>query len=934
MSRTYSILKSIMAKRIAWMFFWAATIPTLFISFWAYTAVNEVADDFNQKDLSQMSQNYGLNVRKNLTFAKQNLQKITQLIGNTPQQSGLTNIYLASSFHSIARVYDTDQLQTIFGQQRYDKHALIKAIHQEKSSLLVIPNTAKNRYPSIFIVLPLSTVGSPKQYIVGEISHDFLWGNRSDYPQSIGLCVLGNTHDDILAIKKIVFCSNGALRLPEAIEQRMANDYLFAQWHLDLHSDFQHDDWQIVSYRHQLSTAKKSLFNHKALITLAVFSVLLVMLIGLLHINQTLKALENLSNSMRNILNGRFSKIDINQSSELAEITASFNEMSASMEQQFNSLQKLSAIDREMAYKLDVTKIIDKIILRIETLCPESSVAVFRIHENNNEETQLSVHTSRHMDLPNNHIILPTSEIHLISKHTAGYFCKKETANHWKLKDLFVAEESFFWIYPIFWQSEMYAFISIGQYAAFARSDYKWKEIYELAGRVGIAISTQSREDKLLTQAQYDSLTGLPNRILLQDRLKTAIEKSNATGHTFWLAFLDLDRFKFINDSIGHNAGDIVLKAIATRLQAVVRETDTIARFGGDEFIMILQDAPTDHARMEILKAIINASATPLMIEGNEIFISASIGIAIYPDDGKTNEQIIKNADVAMYRAKEMGKNNFQFFTRFMNKRVTDRLLMETHLRRALELNELTLDYQAKVNIKTNQIVGMEALIRWESKALGLVSPLHFIPLAEETGLIIPIGEWVLRTACEQTKHWHNIGFSHLLVSVNLSARQFKQKNLLTSIKDTLNATGLPARSLELELTESLVMNDVGNSMNILNGIRTIGVQLSVDDFGTGYSSLSYLKNLPLDTLKIDKSFIDDIVHRADNVPIADSIILLAKNLNLKVVAEGVETIEQVKYLEAHGCDEIQGFYYSNPVSHTDFETCLKTQIQQSNASD
>lgn len=930
MSRTASILRTIMAKRIAWMFFFAAAIPTSFISFWAYTAVNEIADDVNQKDLSQISQNYGFNVRKNLAFAKQNLQKISQLLSNTPQQSGLTNIYLASSFHSIVRVYDNDQLQTVFGQQRFDKHALIKAIHQEDSSLLVLPNAEKNRYPTIFIVLPLTTVGSPKQYIVGEISHEFLWGNRSDYPASINFCVLGNTHEDILDIKKVVFCSNGALSLPKPIEQGVKNDYLFAQWHLDLQTDFQHDDWQIVSYRHQLVTAKKNLFNHKALIILALFSLLLVMFIGLVHINETLKALENLSNSMRNILNGRFSKIDIEHSSELAEITASFNEMSASMERQFNSLQKLSAIDREMAYKLDVTKIIEKIILRIETLCPESSVAVFRIHEHD-EETQVSVHTSRHMDLPNNHITLPKSEINLIQTHTTGYFCKKESVNHWKLKDLFVAEESFFWIYPIFWQTDMCAFMTIGQYSAFARSDYKWKEIIELAGRIGIAISTQSREDKLLTQAQYDNLTGLPNRILLQDRLKTAIEKSNATGNTFWLAFLDLDRFKFINDSIGHNAGDIVLKAMAQRLKAVLSETDTIARFGGDEFIMILQHETTDHARMEILKSIIKASETPLIIEGNEIFISASIGISIYPDDGKTNEQVIKNADVAMYRAKEMGKNNFQFFTRFMNKRVTDRLLMETHLRRALELNELTLDYQAKVNIKTNQIVGMEALIRWESKALGLISPLHFIPLAEETGLIIQIGEWVLKTACEQTKDWHNMGFSNLLVSVNLSARQFKQKNLLISIKDTLNASGLPAHSLELELTESLLMNDVGNSMNILNGIRAIGVQLSVDDFGTGYSSLSYLKNLPLDTLKIDKSFIDDIVHHSDNVPIADSIILLAKNLNLKVVAEGVETVEQVKYLEAHGCDEIQGFYYSNPVNHHDFEAFLKAQALSSN---
>jgi len=402
------------------------------------------------------------------------------------------------------------------------------------------------------------------------------------------------------------------------------------------------------------------------------------------------------------------------------------------------------------------------------------------------------------------------------------------------------------------------------------------------------------------------------------------MEHSNHTGQAFWLAFIDLDRFKFVNDSLGHKAGDQLLTEVSRRLSDVVQDTDTVARFGGDEFIIILQGQCDTHLRMDVLNKLIEASESPIFIEGKEIFISASIGISIYPTDAQDADGLLRNADVAMYRAKEMGNNNFQFFTQTMNKRVTDRLSMETHLRKALELNEFKLLYQPKVNLESKKIVGMEALIRWHSEALGFVSPQQFIPLAEENGMIIQIGEWALKTACEQTKAWHDSGYDNLLISVNLSARQFKQKDLVNSIAIILEETGLTPNSLELELTEGLIMSSVDDSMKILHGIKSIGVHLSVDDFGTGYSSLAYLKNLPLDTLKIDKSFTDDIINHTDNVPIVASVILLAKNLNLKVVAEGVESVEQVKYLSAHQCDEIQGYYFSKPVNTEDFEALLK----------
>jgi diguanylate cyclase (GGDEF)-like protein len=448
----------------------------------------------------------------------------------------------------------------------------------------------------------------------------------------------------------------------------------------------------------------------------------------------------------------------------------------------------------------------------------------------------------------------------------------------------------------------------------------------ELASRIGIAISAQEREEQLLIQAQYDNLTGLPNRILLQDRLRQAIEHSGRTSNPMWVAFLDLDRFKFVNDSLGHEAGDNLLIEISKRLQQTIRDTDTVARFGGDEFIIILREQMDENLRMGILHRLIEAVATPIKLDEQEIVTTCSIGVAVYPSDGATPDILVKHADIAMYRAKELGKNNFQFFTQHMNEKVTERLRTETHLRRALELNEFLLLYQPKVDLDTKQIVGVEALIRWRSKELGFISPEQFIALAEETGLIVPIGEWVLRTACAQAVAWQKAGFGKLLMSVNLSIRQFRHANLIESISGILKETGLQASCLELELTESQVMNEYENSIKTLHDIKSLGIHLSIDDFGTGYSSLSYLKNLPLDTLKIDKSFIDEITIHSEESPIVASIISLARNLKLKVVAEGVESHEQVMYLISQGCNEIQGYYFSRPEPVEVLENMLRTR--------
>ena len=431
-------------------------------------------------------------------------------------------------------------------------------------------------------------------------------------------------------------------------------------------------------------------------------------------------------------------------------------------------------------------------------------------------------------------------------------------------------------------------------------------------------------EAELEFRTNRDPLTGLANRNLLRDRLAQSLAFATRHEHPIWIVFVDLDRFKFVNDTLGHLAGDELLKKVAERLQGAVRETDTVARLGGDEFVLLLPERTDAALSTIVVQRIMEAIARPLTIEGHEFFLTCSVGVSAFPADGDDVETLIKHADIAMYRAKETGRNNFQFYMATMNQQALDRLRLEGDLRTALERHEFLLHYQPQVDLRSGRIVGMEVLLRWQHPELGMVPPLRFIGLAEETGLIVPIGAWALRTACEQVKTWQTQGLGYLRVSVNLSARQFNQRDLTQSIADILRDTGLDPHYLEIELTESMVMTDVDHTVGILRDLKALGVQVSIDDFGTGYSSLSYLKRFPIDVLKIDQSFVRDITLDPDDAAIVTSIISLAHNLRLNVIAEGVETEAQLQYLQRHGCDEIQGYYFSRPVPASAFAQLIR----------
>ncbi|MDP9109715.1 MAG: EAL domain-containing protein, partial [Pseudomonadota bacterium] len=440
-----------------------------------------------------------------------------------------------------------------------------------------------------------------------------------------------------------------------------------------------------------------------------------------------------------------------------------------------------------------------------------------------------------------------------------------------------------------------------------------------------LAIENKRADERILRLAHSDELTGLPNRARFLQDLTHALARAARSGKQVGLLFMDLDRFKNINDTLGHDAGDRVLCEVARRLREVVRDADLVARLGGDEFVVVAENCSGTAALTGIAQKLLDRIAQSIDIDKQQFHLSASIGISVYPDDGKDIHALIKNADVAMYRVKETGRNGYQFYAEQMSAGSLERMVLESGLRHAIEQQQLVLHYQPKLDLLTGQVTGVEALVRWQHPDMGLLGPIKFISLAEETGLIVPMGRWVLQAACRQIQQWQILGIRPPRVAVNLSARQFRHEKLYDDVDTALREHGLTPEALELEVTESLVMDNPEHAVTLLNRFKAAGLHLAMDDFGTGYSSLGNLKRFPFDSVKVDRSFVRDLAFDPNDAAISRAIIAMAHALRLRVVAEGVETVAQLDFLREHGCDEIQGYYFARPMSAEALTEFLRT---------
>jgi diguanylate cyclase (GGDEF)-like protein len=650
-----------------------------------------------------------------------------------------------------------------------------------------------------------------------------------------------------------------------------------------------------------------------------------VSLLAITQIRRRMAPLEKLQRGTRRIAARDFDVVvEVESGDEFEELATSFNDMTGRLRDHLDSLAKMIEVDRAILSSLDQRSIVETTLTRIRSLCEYDCAAAILVDGESPEHAQLYLSTDPYGDPERGDCPAFSSRDERVLRARPDHqlVCLDESRPRYldPLAEFGVRSAL---VLPLFVEQELAGVLALGQRQEREEEPEEGVYLRQVADQVAIALSNARTMEKNRVLAYYDGLTGLPNRLLFKERLDQALGRARRDEKLVAVCLLDLDGFKRVNDTFGHDSGDRLLQMVSVRLSGCLRGSD-FARLGGDEFALLLPDLSSAEPPARISQRIFESFSRPFRLDDNDVFVTSSIGIAVHPHDGDDIETLLKNADAALYHVKDRGRGNYGFYTKSMNEEALERLQLENALHRALEREELMVFYQPVVDAMSRELVGMEALLRWQSPEMGLLTPSQFIPLAEETGLIVPIGEWVLRTACAQNHAWQRAGHPPLQVAVNLSGRQLAEGGLADTVSRILARTRLEARYLSLELTESMLMDDRDSTMRVLHALRAMGVGLALDDFGTGYSSLSYLKHLPLDTLKIDRSFVREIASQQGDAAITATIVAMARALQLQVIAEGVQTEEQLAFLRELGCDFIQGFLFSLPLPADAFTKLLE----------
>jgi diguanylate cyclase (GGDEF)-like protein len=704
--------------------------------------------------------------------------------------------------------------------------------------------------------------------------------------------------------------------------------YLATSWELFLRSRFNSPSWKIITSQRKTSALVSVDTFNTMFPLIIVLSLLLILLSSMYLIRRSLGPIQQLTKGTQRVTNKEFNNpIRIEGDDEFATLANSFNSMSVSLGKQINALKILSEFDQLILSNPDIVSIMLGMLDRIPKIAPCEFVSIILADKADPEagwEYNCQISSKHKPELEK--IVLASSEKQKLFQigETRAVNLQHDSwqfLGHIKSQGALRAQ-----IFPVLLDNKLTAIVSLGYRKKILLNNDDIEYLRELIDHLAAALATTDRDEKLYRQAHYDILTNLPNRQLLDDRLEQHIIHAHRENQKIGLLYIDLDRFKNINDSLGHSVGDKLLKQTGERLKKCVREADTVGRLSGDEFLIILSNMTEPKDASNIAEHVINRISEPYHIDTHEIFITASIGITLYPLDGTNIEELLKHADAAMYQAKESGRGKYMFFEERMNIENMERSQMEQDLRNALKRHEFQLLYQPQVDLESGNIIGAEALIRWNHSIHGIIEPSRFIPLAEDTGMIDSIGEWVLRSACHQYKSWQADGISIDRLSVNVSSRQFLQRKFVDIVYNALTANGMSPERLELEITESLLMEDRIDTVYILDELHAMGVKVAIDDFGTGFSSLSHLKQLPVDTLKIDHSFMRNVPSNDDATTITNSIIALAHALKIKVIAEGIESEHQLVLLFSQHCDSGQGFYFYPPLLPNDFVTAVLEQ--------
>ncbi|MGD8570686.1 MAG: EAL domain-containing protein [Gammaproteobacteria bacterium] len=941
MKVSYSLFQSRVARRLFVLFLVSSLIPIATLGYLSYANMSKKFLEQSRQHMHQVAKSVGYtlierldNLHRDLMDVARQYQEYTK--AGIPLDKLKVSKHIRDYFSAIVVSSERRKYLPIYnGIDEFPELTADQKTHLQNGDPVLTFSDYSTFQKKLLLVLSLDLSSDNPNLMIAEINQKKLWNIEAIIHIPSFACITTELYETL-------HCSASDIKLDamkRALRQNNESSAIFSwkenntdfigyYWTIFLEGKFATEPWLVV-----LSKPKKenqasieSIKTTYPIVVLLAF--LLVILLTTSQLRRYLTPLELLQKATKQVANGDFAtQVSVSSNDEFEELSESFNNMAIRLDKQFNSLSTMAEIDRVILSATNKDFVVDTVLRRIKDVVPCDYVQL-SILETDTIVSDINNNTKKLNEcIFKNNIQLDDGDVRLLITHPK-YMTIKATQHAPKYaKDIVHKGVRSLVVYPIIINDQLHSVITLG----FRETQTPYTDDLdhgrEMADRIAVALSNASKEEKIYEQANFDSLTKLPNRTLINDRLDQAVQRARRDGSQIATLLVDIDRFKAINDSLGHTAGDQLLIEVATRLSSVISETDTLGRLSGDEFVIILSDIGYSNNSTSMItstaESVLNAIKYPFVIQNHEVGVSASIGISMFPADTRYTEDLLRFAEIAMYHAKSQGKGAYQFYSKDINASSIAQLVLENNLRQAIRNDELELHYQPQVDRVTGKITGAEALLRWHHPELGNLTPADMLPIADTSGLIVPIGDWVLRKACTQIRSWLDQGLPSPRVAINLSAHQFREQNLIKRVRQILKEFDLDVSYLELEITEDTIMTDVDKTTVTLRTLNEMGVRLAVDDFGTGYSSLNYLAKFPIQYLKIDRSFIRDVTRDPNMASIVAAIIALAHSLRMQVVAEGIETQEQCNYLDRLECDLFQGNLFSIPLPPDKFAALL-----------
>ncbi|MCP5093317.1 MAG: EAL domain-containing protein [Gammaproteobacteria bacterium] len=912
-------------RRIFAFFLFAAVVPMLFTAWLAFHEFNRQVQTQSSNELKANAKEYGIEILSRLQFASAKGAEVVRVAERDGTSAIASHAYLLSDFDAVWIMQESDEAALLSGatDTSIDTSVIDQAFLSSGGAQLLL--SSDNR-----LVMLRAPEGPADRVFAFQLDASKIWGARENLPYNKEFCVFSQagvrlycTIDVDATVHSVV---NGNESADTLLQWNNGEDqYHVGSWPLFLGGAFRAPSIDIIAIQAELSTLQSGADFRRVFFPAITLVLVLVAVLSLNLIARSLVPLKHLTEAAQQIAGGNLkSRVLVRTSDEFGSLAEAFNNMASRLGRQISTLEAMSGIDRLILSGTKFEGVAEDVVRHLIALTSCDAAAVIARDIDDPTKAKMISHFEgefchERIDLPGgmNHRWCQPRQVNIaeVKSTEAPYKTRFEAYN----QDNAV-------LIPVVLDKELKGVLLLGFESTHKMSHGAMQRCIDLAGRFAVALASVEREEALYRQAHYDALTGLPNRQLLKDRLEQQVNSARVEEHSGAMLFLDLDRFKEINDVHGHSVGDRVLIQASERIVAEVRGRDTVARLGGDEFVIVLPNVRNESIVSATAERLLLKLGEAFNVDDNDHYLSASIGIVMFPDDGDSVETLLRNADAAMYRAKDAGRSRFDFFSERLNAESRRKISLERDLRAAIHGGELEVRYQPQFNIKTGEISGAEALLRWNHSVHGPVSPGEFIPLAEESGLIVTIGSWVIEQACKDLYAILERGQHPGPMSINVSARQLREESFVSDVLEPIKRYRINPCYVQLEVTETTVAQNRDTAIQILERLREEGVRVAIDDFGTGYSSLSYLQQMPFDVIKIDKTFVDRIGTNAASDKICRAIIRIAEELGKKSIAEGAETREQIEFLEKNGCGFVQGFFYSRAMPKDDFMNFVETQ--------